>query len=223
MKRSTAILLGATGVVLVGAWLGREPKREPETDALLFTSVAECLNAGALSRETCENEFAAARESHQSTAPRFTGQGECESQYGSGSCQPATIAGTSYFIPAMAGALIASHLINQRRAQALLPPLARAGATCPPGQTPQTVPGCVMRSTSSTSGGWRSFSTATGYSLNRSSSASPGLRVPSDVATRPAPRTSVGPIAPRPSISSSSVSRGGFGSTASSTSSASGS
>jgi uncharacterized protein YgiB involved in biofilm formation len=218
MKRSTAILLGATGVVLVGAWLGREPKREPEADALVFASVAECLNAGALSREACENEFAAARESHQSTAPRFTSANECESQYGSGSCQPATIAGTSYFIPAMAGALIASQLINQRRAQALLPPLTSAGATCPPGQTPQTVPGCVMRSTS---GSGRSFSTVSGYSFNRTSSASPAIRVPSDVATRPAPRTSVGPVTPRSSTSSTTVSRGGFGSTAATTSSSS--
>lgn len=219
MKRSTAILLGATGIVLVGAWLGRTPKTDPDAEASIFTSVAECINSGTLTRETCEAEFAAARETHQSTAPRFTTQGSCEGQYGQGSCQPATIAGTSYFIPAMMGAMIASQLANQRRAQALLPPL-QGAQPCAPGFTPATQPGCVVQqprsSSGSSSGGWRSFSTAGGYSVSRSSSASPTVRVPSDAVARPAPRSSTGPIAPRPSVSSSSVSRGGFGSTASS-------
>jgi uncharacterized protein YgiB involved in biofilm formation len=222
MKRSTAIILGASGVILGAAWLGSSSP-EPETEASIYANVAECINAGVLSRDTCETEFAAARENHTTRAPRFTGQRDCEAQYGSGSCQPATIAGTSYFIPAMAGFLVATHLANRRQAQALLPPLT-SQQTCAPGQTPQTQPGCVVRSSggSSSAGGWRSFSTSSGYAVNRSSAASPRVTLPSSVTTLPSPRTSTGPVTARtPSASSSTVSRGGFGSTGRSVSSSS--
>lgn len=227
MKRSSAILLGASGVILVGAWLGRS-QPESEAAASIYTSVAECANAGVLSRDTCESEFAAAAEAHTTRAPRFTGQAECEAQYGTGSCRSTTIAGTSYFIPAMVGFLVANHLANRRQAQGLLPPLA-SQQRCAPGFTPQTQPGCVVAprssSGSSSSGGWSSFSTTSGHSVSRSSSASPSVRVPRAATVPSAPRTSVGPVVSRSSSSSavrsSSVSRGGFGTTARSTSSSS--
>lgn len=227
MKRSSMILLGATGVIIAGSWLGRSPNpAASEVEAGIYGSIAECKNAGVLDHATCEAEFAAAAARHTETAPRFSQQTQCEEQYGSGQCKPATIAGTSYFIPAMVGFLVANHLANRRQAQALLPP--KAGAPqCAPGMTPQTQPGCVPPRGSSTASAWRSYSTSRGYTINRAANGvAARVRMPTEVIFRPPARTTTGPVVSRtPSVSrssgSSSISRGGFGSSGRSFSSSS--
>ncbi len=223
MKRSSMIFLGATGLLIAGAWLGRSGGPVSDTDkAEIYESLSACVTANAMTRDQCESEFAAAQEKHLKDAPRFTARGDCEAQYGSGQCQPATIAGTSYFLPALAGVMIAQRLFGQRQPQALLPPL-RAQQPCAPGFTPATQPGCVMpRSTSSsggTAGGWRSYSTAGGSTISRDASRSGPITVPRTVTTG----RGTAPSATTTSTSSqsSTVSRGGFGSTARSTSSSS--
>nr|MCU0820015.1 DUF1190 domain-containing protein [Beijerinckiaceae bacterium] len=144
MKRSSMIFLGATGLLIAGAWLGRSGGPVSDTDkAEIYESLSACVTANAMTRDQCESEFAAAQEKHLKDAPRFPARAECEAQYGSGQCQPATIAGTSYFLPALAGVMIAQRLLGQRQPQALLPPL-RAQQTCAPGFTPATQPGCVV-------------------------------------------------------------------------------
>lgn len=238
MKRSHAIALGATGIILAGAWLG-SGKNEASADAAIYGDVNECIRAGALNREQCETQFAEAEKSHLATAPKFANTSECEMQYGAGQCKPATFNGASVFVPAMIGMLVANHLTNRRQAQALLPPQ-NGIPVCPPGQTPQSMPGCVAprqgsttSSSSSSGGGWRSYSTASGHSVSRDTSAGQTrVQVPAQAAAAPSPRTSLGAVAPRTSsvtsarsssssASSNTVSRGGFGSTARSTSSSS--
>jgi hypothetical protein len=86
---------------------------------------------------------------------------------------------------------------------------------CAPGFTPATQPGCVVpRSTSSTgvAGGWRSYSTADGTTVSRNASQPGPVTVPRSITT------GQGGV---PSVQSSTVTRGGFGSTARSTSSSS--
>lgn len=215
MKRSSMILIGATGLLIAGAWLGRSGGPVSDSDkAEIYESLSACVTANAMTREQCEAEFAAAEEKHLTEAPRFNAQGDCEAQYGPGQCKPATMAGTTSFLPSLAGVMIAQRLLGQRQPQALLPPL-RNQQPCTPGFTPATQPGCVVpRSTSSTgaAGGWRSYSTAAGTTVSRNASQPGPVTVPRSIT---AGRGGV------PSVQSSTVTRGGFGSTARSTSSSS--
>lgn len=233
MKRSHAIALGATGILLAGAWLGsgkqsmdNQADGQREVDALLYASVQDCITANVLSRESCEAEFASLEQNHVASAPKFADQSTCEAQYGAASCKPATFNGASVFVPAMIGMLVANHLSNRRQAQALYPQQANA-QPCAPGQTPLTQPGCVAPrgASSGSGGGWRSYSTSSGGNVSRnfSNSASSVLRVPANVAAAPAARSTLGPVTSRSSAPSaaSTVSRGGFGSTGVSSSSSS--
>lgn len=219
---------------------GTAPAAEPQERAVIYADVEECRRAGVLDTETCEREFGSARSQHVSVAPKFLSQGECETSYGPGRCQSAIWNGASVFVPALAGFMIANHLSAGRSTQPLMPGIVGRGQSCPPGQVPQQVgahdpnrppvpgapglqqaiPNCVpaqARSGSTTGSGWRSYSTARGDSIyfDSSSSRRNEVAVPREAATRPAARYSYGtPSAPaRASFSSSSsVSRGGFGS-----------
>lgn len=250
MKRSHKIALGATGIILAGAWLGsgsNERVSGPEesgADAKIYASLDECLSAnrgfmapkivnGQLVEEKspeqlkCEQDFKVAQADHEKTAPKFAKQSDCEGQYGAGQCRQTTFNGTSVFIPAMVGFMVANYLSNNRTPQALLPPRQAGAVPCPPGITPAQQPGCLMPRTSSSnssssSSGWRSWSTSSGHTVSRDATrpANSPTKVPSAAAAAPAARTSLG-AAPTRSVSSISrsattTSRGGFGSTSSS-------
>ena len=257
MKRSHAIFVGATGLIFAGAYIGQVGKMRvddlPTTDssaeARIYTSLEECMRAhqgwGApippigqpapLSpgQAQCQRDFADANATHVQAAPKFSSQTDCEAQYGSQQCRPAQSNGSSVFVPAMLGFMVANALNGQRNAQALLPPM-RGGTACPPGQTPETMPGCTAPprsggSSSSSGGGWRSFSTASGHTVSRDTSraASSSVTVPGSATSAPAARSSLGAIAAKPSSysrsssSSTTTSRSGFGSTGRSMSSSS--
>lgn len=264
MKRSHAIFLGATGIIFAGAYAGQMGKQriddvpsETPAEARIYTSLDECMNAhqawGAplppsgtpaplsAGQAQCQRDFANANATHVQAAPKFNTQSDCEAQYGAQQCRPASFNGTSVFVPAMIGFMVANALSGNRTSQALLPPL-RSGTPCPPGQTPETMPGCTAprtTSTSSSSSGssgrsssWSSFSTPSGHTVSRdtSKSAQQSVTVPSSAAAAPVARSTVGAVAPRPSSysrsststsSSSTVSRSGFGSTGRSISSSS--
>lgn len=256
MKRSHAIALGATGIILAGAWLGSGSSQRiddraagadtPET-AQIYDNVEDCRQSrkplfgdrnadGTLKvteeQNACEREFQQAMANHVSTAPKFSNQNACESEYGSGKCQSTTFNGAAVFIPALAGFMVARYLTSQRNAQPLLPARVHPAGQCPPGQTPETMPGCSApprtgSSSSSGSGGsgsgWRSYSTSSGHTVSRNGNA-PTATIPSSAGFAPAPRTSMGAAPARSSSystasSSSSVSRGGFGSSGRSSSS----
>lgn len=259
MKRSHAILLSATGIVLaagyfVGGGKQRLDEGEKPADARIYASLDECMKAhqgwGAplppsggpaplsAGQADCQRDFAEATQKHVQTAPKFTSQSDCEAQYGSAQCRPATFNGTSVFVPAMIGFMVANALNNARNPQALMPPL-RGSTQCQPGQTPETQPGCTAPPRSGTSSGssgrsssWSSFSTASGHTVSRDMNkpANQSVPVPGSAAAAPAARSSLGAVAARPSsftrsssssYSSSSTSRSGFGSTGRSISSSS--
>ncbi|MCU4180056.1 DUF1190 domain-containing protein [Bosea sp. BH3] len=205
MKRSTQIGLGAAGVLLVAtAWslTGDDP---PEN--LVYNSLSECQAGGQLSLQQCETAFSEAAAARIKDAPKFRSQSECEAQYGASGCNSASIGGAQYFIPALAGFMLARGFSGgQAQAQPLLPPTT---ASCPPGSTQ---PECQQaRSSSSSSGG-------SGGTSGRSSSSS---RAYSTTSGRAFSAASGAAIA-RAGVSSSSVSsRGGFGSFARSFSSSS--
>lgn len=147
MKRSSQIGLGAAGLLLVATvWsmTGEEPQEN-----LVYNSLSDCRAAGQLTAQQCETAFAEATAARLKDAPKFQSQAGCEVQYGANGCSSAMINGAQYFVPALAGFMLARGLSGaQAQAQPLMPPTTSA---CPPGSTQ---PECQQaRSSSGSSGG----------------------------------------------------------------------
>ena len=126
MKRSSQIGLAAAGVVLVATVWSMTGEETQEN--VVYGSVSECLAAAQLSADQCETAFAQATAARLKDAPKFRSQVECEVQYGANGCNTANVGGAQYFIPALAGFMLARGLAGAQ-AQPLLPPTT---ATCPP-------------------------------------------------------------------------------------------
>ncbi|MBN9457447.1 MAG: DUF1190 domain-containing protein [Bosea sp.] len=187
MKRSTQIGLAAVGVVLVASIWSR-PDEETQ-DSLVYNSLSDCRAGGQLSAQQCETAFSEAAAARLKDAPKFNSQNECEAQYGANGCSSASIGGAQYFIPALAGFMLARGLAGAQ-AQPLLPPTA---ATCPPG-SPQPEcqqPRASSSSSSSSYGGSssgggraRAYSTTTGRGFTVSPSATRGVSSTTRVSSR---------------------------------------
>ncbi len=197
MKRSSQIGLGAAGVLLVAiVWSMTSDSQE---ENLVYDSLSDCRAAGQLTAQQCETAFSEATAARLKDAPKFQSQTACETQYGANGCGSATIGGAQYFIPSLAGFMLARGLSGggQAQAQPLMPPTTSA---CPPGSTQ---PECQQaRSSSGSSGGGGSYGSS---SRSRAYSTTSGGNVTAAFAG--ASRGG--------SVSTTSVSsRGGFGSTA---------
>lgn len=201
MKRSTQIGLAAAGVVLVATiWAN---SGSDEEDSLVYNNLAECRAGGQLSSSQCEQRFNEASANHLRDAKKFTSTSACETEYGSGSCQSAVWNGAQVIVPALAGIMLArSFAQGGGAAQPLLPPTQQA---CPPGSPAQE---CQQaRSSSSSSGG--------SYGGRGSSSSSRAYSTTSGAALVARSGTVSGVS------TTSTTSRGGFGSTSRSYSSSS--
>lgn len=200
MKRSTQIGLAAVGVVLVASLWPRS--EEPSTEEnLVYNTLADCRAAGQLSATQCEQRFSEASANHLRDAKKFTSTGQCEAEYGAGSCQSAVWNGAQVVIPALAGIMLArSFAQGGGAAQPLLPPTSQA---CPPGSQQ---PECQQARSSSSGGGGSS-----GYRSSSSSSAR--------AYSTPSGDTVVARSGSTPGVATTS--RGGFGSTSRSFSSSS--
>jgi hypothetical protein len=185
MKRSSMIILGASGVLLLAAFWPRGVTTVGGTDTpaagdggfetvgttdtfLAFGSADECKLQG-VEAARCDSEFQRAQADHALNAPKFGNREECEGQYGAGQCQSATIGGSSVFLPVLAGFMMARAIQGAQPGQALLPP--RTGpAVCPPGSA---LPECrpPQQSTAASGGGGggggsaRRYSTARGWNV----------------------------------------------------------
>jgi uncharacterized protein YgiB involved in biofilm formation len=201
MKRSTQIGLAAVGVVLVATIWANSGSDEEES--LVYNNLAECRAGGQLSSSQCEQRFNEASANHLRDAKKFTSTSACETEYGSGSCRSAVWNGAQVIVPALAGIMLArSFAQGGGAAQPLLPPTQQA---CPPGSPAQE---CQQaRSSSSSSGG--------GYGGRSSSSSSRAYSTTSGAALVARSGTVSGVS------TTSTTSRGGFGSTSRSYSSSS--
>lgn len=167
MKRSTTIMLGAAGIVMAAsAW----SLMGGEDDNLVYSDASSCRADGKLTNEQCDKRFDEARTQHTRSAKRFSAQGTCESEFGSGRCETVSAGGVQYWIPAFAGIMLARHLVGGGGlAQPLLPPNRQM---CPPGNR---IPECQPRSGSSSSGsGGRWYTTTSGGSVSTSRGSSSG-------------------------------------------------
>jgi uncharacterized protein YgiB involved in biofilm formation len=192
MKRSSQIGLAAAGVLLV-ATVWSMTSEDPQEN-LVYDSLSDCRAAGQLTAQQCETAFSEASAARLKDAPKFQSQSACEAQYGANGCGSATIGGAQYFIPALAGFMLARGL-SGGQAQPLMPPTT---AACPPGSTQ---PECQQARSSSSgssgggSGGGRSRAYSTTSGSNVTAAFAGGSRTGG--------------------VSTTSVSsRGGFGSTA---------
>lgn len=126
MKRSTAITLLGAGVA---AWAGINYFSDDSVSAAAYENVQQCAADGR-PREACERAFAQANEEHQKSAPHYARREDCEAEFGSGACStlpgaPGGSAG-SFFVPAMAGFLLANALNSGYAAQPLYRPCSDA-------------------------------------------------------------------------------------------------
>lgn len=204
MKRSTQIGLAAVGVVLVASIWSRSDEDSQEN--LVYNNLSDCRTGGQLSAQQCETAFSEATAARLKDAPKYNAQNECEAQYGANGCSTATINGVQYFIPALAGFMLARGLAGAQ-AQPLLPPIA---AACPPNSP---LPEC-QQARAATSSSSSSSSSAGSGSYGGSSSSSGRSRAYSTTTGRGFTAAFASGSRGGTVTTTSVSSRGGFGSTA---------
>jgi uncharacterized protein YgiB involved in biofilm formation len=128
MKRSEAITLGLMGAGLTAA-VAITFLNDDSVAAAAYESVQQCTADGR-PRDACERAFAQANEEHQKSAPHYARREDCEAEFGVSACSavpgaPGSSAG-SFFVPAMAGFLLANALNSGYAAQPLYRPCADA-------------------------------------------------------------------------------------------------
>ncbi len=105
-KRSRSVALTtltATAGTLALSACGDEPMVEGQ----VFSTVAECVAAGTDQNE-CQNAYNQALADNNNDAPRFESRELCEGEFGQNECQPRTDGGGSFWVPLLAGFVIAN-------------------------------------------------------------------------------------------------------------------
>ena len=78
--------------------------------ANIYPSVMECAMDNPEFVEMCELAYEQAVEEAEQTSPKYARQDECEDDFGLSNCQPYTGMGNNWFMPAMAGFMMARML-----------------------------------------------------------------------------------------------------------------
>jgi uncharacterized protein YgiB involved in biofilm formation len=107
-SRRRSAYVGFSVLTLSAAGLaGCERQADPPK---VYSSVADCKaeHPG----QACDTAWQASVGEHDSTAPRYTNQQECEAQYGVGHCESRQ--GGQVFMPLMAGFILGQMLNNNR-------------------------------------------------------------------------------------------------------------
>ncbi|UZF93696.1 DUF1190 domain-containing protein [Bosea sp. NBC_00550] len=186
MKRSSQIGLAAAGVLLVATvW---SMTGEETQESLVYNNLSECQADGQIGYQQCEAAFSEAAAARLKDAPKFRSQSDCEAQYGASGCNTASIGGAQYFIPALAGFMLARGMAGNQ-AQPLLPPTT---AACPPGAAqPECQQARSSSSSSSSSGGGsggssrsRAYSTTTGRGFTAAAVGARGVVSTTSVSSR---------------------------------------
>lgn len=82
---------------------------EPQQQARIFKTIAECKAQMPDSPSLCEQAYAEAQREAERTSPRYNSIGDCESEFGRGYCRNYSEDGSSWFIPAIAGFMIGNY------------------------------------------------------------------------------------------------------------------
>lgn len=108
-KRIATLTLGGAFVVML-ANCG-----DSTEDMTVYKSVEECIAATG-DKPLCEGEMTAARLNHEDSAPRFQDEQSCQQEFDNCTAVTDVHGGTSWFMPAMTG-FILGRLIGQSTAQ----------------------------------------------------------------------------------------------------------
>ncbi len=114
LGRGIALLAGLAPILMVAAipvaiYLAIE--EDDDTPAMrLYSDVQSCQ--AEYSTADCQRAFAGAQAQHDSSAPHYGSLAECEQLYGPGGCLPRGDGGSFFFIPLMTGFLIGQALAN---------------------------------------------------------------------------------------------------------------
>ncbi|MDP6967576.1 MAG: DUF1190 domain-containing protein [Gammaproteobacteria bacterium] len=73
----------------------------------IYASVMECAAENPDFVEVCEAAYEQALQEAEDTSPKYTRQGDCESDFGTQACVPHSSMGNNWFMPAMAGFMMA--------------------------------------------------------------------------------------------------------------------
>jgi uncharacterized protein YgiB involved in biofilm formation len=112
MKRSRSIelaLMGAVPLLLAGC----DDSDSRGQTALLYEDLQSCIADGQVSADVCQKGYEQALDAEKS-GPRFSSLAACEDEYGYSRCHPMYEGGSSWFIPAAAGFLIARAMDSNR-------------------------------------------------------------------------------------------------------------
>jgi len=117
LKRSQKVALTTltmAGVVAVQGCGSTDWGDEAAVDALPFASVAECSQSGQVPASACQAAYNEALANHEQAAPRFDSQSLCEEEFGSGQCQPRLAGNNNYWVPMLAGFMVAQMMDRDR-------------------------------------------------------------------------------------------------------------
>lgn len=105
MKRSSSmklVLMATTALLMAGC-------TEESVEVTGFNDIEQCLASGDFTEADCEQSYAAAKEYHAETAPRYNSFKLCEEQHGVGSCgRPES--GGDFFTPFLMGYVVSNML-----------------------------------------------------------------------------------------------------------------
>lgn len=108
MKRSkwlTLSLMGAAGASLTGCG------GEPEQESIVFANALECIDSGLFEPQECEAQYEKAKQLSQNEAPRYSERRYCETDFGYNQCHQSY----GYWSPFMQGfmmSMVANSVAN---------------------------------------------------------------------------------------------------------------
>ncbi|MTH96141.1 DUF1190 domain-containing protein [Roseibium sp. RKSG952] len=178
MKRSRSmklVLMATTALLVAGC------NSEESVEVTGFNDLEQCIASGDFTEAECKESYAAAKEYHEKSAPRYDSFKLCEEQHGIGSCGRSE-SGGDFFTPFLMGYVVSNmfsgttHMHDSRDWESRVRPVYRTKA-----------------------GG---LATSSGYSLSRNKDGQ--LEMPKSSVTSK-------PKAAKVQTRTSVVSRGGFG------------
>lgn len=125
----SAVAAAAGSAILAGC--GSDPApvdpepNAPKTEVQAFGNVFECKANSDLSQDQCADARKQAVAAGEEIGPRFAGQGDCEKEWGGGTCVEQRVGGSHFFAPFVTGFLVGKMLKGGKRDY--LPLYRRAG------------------------------------------------------------------------------------------------
>lgn len=127
-KRSSSVrlsaMLSAAGSMFLAGCGDDAPAPVPQATAAVkpgdmevqaFENVFECAGNTKMTQDECAEARKQAVAASEKVSPRYAGQGDCESEWGGGSCVQQTFGGASFFAPFVTGFLLGKLLPTGKR------------------------------------------------------------------------------------------------------------